>query len=239
MGIFRKILSFLGFSKDQEQQGPDSPLRSLLHRLRSISEEARALEMKEAEKKSREQLSTLDGFKTEPPADPVGYLQKFQEHFEVLTFIFQHSRTEEGNLAWREGVDGDYETLLEMLPDKLYALKKPYGQTVEQVEAYIKQFEEYLLLADARAEFKFQISENQKWIAWPFLSKEFLRPSARHRAEGECRKIFLNCPALQSLEFDRRVPMLPISFLDIQKLPAQFGVNVADFANNKFYTYLV
>lgn len=238
MSIFTRILEFLGLKKRNIDQVPVA-VKRLMKDLQKSNELERVKLMEQAQVVAKANLDALNSFKANQPADPKKFLSELCENFDVLTFIFQHRETEAGNVAWRDGIDPVYEQLLELLPDKISALGRPVEQLWQDFEDYLERFEDQLLLSDARADFLIRITENKKWIIWPFVEPKLLRASRQKNALQRCRELFLDLPSLRTLDFENRVPSNPVSFLEVKTITGMRGVNVADFANNKFYTYLV
>jgi hypothetical protein len=238
MLLLNKILIFFGLKKAPVAPQIVSPLDTLKSNLQKSPKQNQVAILEAAKTTSVQVLDSLDSFIAEPPADSKEYLSKLTDNFDILVYIYQHQQTENGNFAWKKDFDQSYEELLELLPKKLVPLGAVKEKILADIDAYIQKYEEDIYLKEAQADYEIQISENRKWIKWPFLVGKVLKSGRRIAAKKVCADMFFDCPSLETLEFQARVPWNSVSFLEIRDLPFSKAVNLSVEKNNYYYTYL-
>jgi hypothetical protein len=70
------------------------------------------------------------------------------------------------------------------------------------------------------------------------LVGKVLKSGRRIAAQKACGDMFFDCPSLETLEFQARVPWNSVSFLEIRDLPFTKVVNLSVAKSNHYYSYL-
>ncbi len=130
---------------------------------------------------------------------------------------------------------GALDTLVELL--KLLSVS---GKEInEQLEQYVHQFEEQLVLTEAGGEYKLGVSENKEWIRLPFLKFLTSKRLDKKVPIAELLKFFKDIPQVRFLELDSRVPFHPISLLDTELFIAEKKVVPLYLKDNEQFYILI
>lgn len=239
MGVISKVLNLFGLGKKTELATEKTPLQQLQDKLNQTLPEDRPAVITKAWEDAKLVLDTLKSFDTEPPADALGYMDRVCRNFDILVYLYGVQKSKDGSVEWKKGIDEDYEKLLEILPQRLLPLTKTKTTVLEEVEQYITQKEDGIFLKEASGDYTIRISENQKWVAWPFAQDESRGKSRIVTLRQELAQHFVPCTSLSAIEFSERVPFVDISFLELKNLNFEKAVNVFEPKENKYYTYFV
>lgn len=143
------------------------------------------------------------------------YIQVVETLHHVETLLFAAREKDRlANTAQTE--DAEEIDVLQDITKVLLTLSVPGKQWTEKLETYIQKFEEPLLFAEARGEYKFLTSENKLWVKLPLLQFLGNKKSGSGLAEKELQQFFYDCSELQYLELGSRVPMTPTSLVDVE-----------------------
>ena len=234
MSILAKIKVFFGFGKKVEALKIPTLLEQFESQYKTLPE--------------TKQLEFLDSTIAQLEVESEGYLAqnlghvvdaddyfaKAVEHFELEVALYKLKHKMLPGV-----VDKDFEKLLGRLPKIAECFAKPGSEVLKNVDEYIQKFEEQLLLAEADGVYNIKISENGKWICFPFLDAKIVKHIRVTEAKKVLVDLFVDAKDMSLLELDTRVPWLPISFVEVQEKCKLGRVSLLrDSSTGKYYGYI-
>ncbi len=241
MSFIAKIRQFFGF-KPQNKPTPSPTLVTVYKAKLAAIQTAERQQFFAVEKERalagyselKKEASTIS-----PHAGHV-FFEKAREHFELENLVYKDwIATQKGSQEPTGSGLAEYEQILGHITDYAKPLAQNSLDVLPKIDAYIQKYEEYILLAEARGEYTFGVSENKKWIRWSFTHNEHFRAARKAEATKFLSNYFAFCPELEFLEMTTHVPWLPISFLEIGTLAK--GKTMAGLfvpATNDYYSYI-
>ncbi len=234
MSIIAKIKAFFGFGKKLEVSKVPTLLEQFESKYKALPESQKQEFLSTAIVTSEQEAQTYLTQNLGHVTDANEYFKKATEHFELELGLYKLKHKDALQL-----VDKEYEQLLGRLLKFAECFAKPGNEVFENVESYIQKFEEHILLSEADGEYPIKISENGKWVRFPFLDTKLTKHIRTTEAIKILDELFVKTTSLNLLELDTHVPWIPISTVEVLAKCKDGRMSLlSNPTNAKYYGYI-
>ncbi len=213
MPLLSTIKRFFGFGK-QNTTPPHATLVGAFEAgLAGAAAEQKKNYLQQAYEQSELKSKELEASAPGQAGKAATFFGEAKEHFALEIHVYKQA-SPEGALD-AESIDPGLEQRLGRLISYAQSFAKPSAEIAATLNQYIQTYEEAILLAEARGEYKLSISENEKWVRLPFLQPDTVKLARKREAAQALQGLFVDCSELSLLELETRVPWHHISTLEL------------------------
>ncbi len=213
MSLISSVKHFFGLEK-QNTSAPQITLISTFEgELASLPPEQHAHFIGQAYEQSEAKSKEFEASAPGQAGKAASFFSEAKDHFALEIYLYKKIKALSGQVT--EGIDPELEQRLGRLISYAQSFAKPSAEIALAINGYIQTYEEAILLAEARGEYKLSISENDRWVRLPFLQPDTVKMARKREAVQELKRLCTDCSELALLEFESRVPWHHISTLEL------------------------
>lgn len=215
MSLISSIKRFFGFGKQGPAPAPVTSVSTFKAELSGTPVEQQPGFIQHAFVQAEALSKELENSAPGQAGKAESFFAKAKDHFALEIYLYKKAHPFAAqNVAL---VDLELEQRLGRLISYAQSFAKPSAEITAALNQYIQTYEEAILLAEARGEYKLSISENEKWVRLPFLQPDTIKIARKREATQALKNLFVDCPELTLLELDTHVPWHHISTLELSE----------------------
>lgn len=213
MSLISSLKRFFGLEKQNTSTPPVTSIGAFEAALAGLPPEQHAHFIQQAYEQGEAKSKELEASAPGQAGKAASFFAEAKDHFALEIYLYKKINAPTGQGA--DGVDPELEQRLGRLISYAQSFAKPSSEIALAINQYIQTYEEAILLAEARGEYKLSISENDRWVRLPFLQPDTVKMARKREAAHELKNLCTDCPELALLEFEARVPWHHISTLEL------------------------
>lgn len=234
MSLIGSVKRFFGFEKPNISAPPMSSVSAFEAQLSKVPPEAQTAFISEAFSRVEAESADLQKNALGQAGKASTFFTGARDHFAFEIYVYRKMHAPE-----TPEVDSELELRLGRILRYAESFAQPSNEVAAALTQYIQACEEHILLAEMRGEYGLALSENGKWIRFPFLKEGLIKPVHKREAVQTLSTLYMDCPELSLLELETRVPWHPISSFDFMEKAKSGRMSLLRVPDGeKYYGYL-